>query len=447
MQPDLVLEGAQDLASVPHLEQYFGVWGVEEQSFRALVRRFDGYNLAEHLAHVRGAAGHVDLVARARRDYRVASGVAVIDVAGTLLKYVSSMDDGTSTVLTRQQLRRAAADPAVNAILLRMDTPGGVIAGTAEFAGDVAAAGAKKPLWAYCDDLCASAGYWPASQARKVFANELGRVGSIGVFTVLYDQSEEAAKLGVKVHVVRTGAYKGAGVPGTEITDEHLAEAQRQVDRTHEHFLNAISAGRNLPLEKVRELADGRTYFAADAKKLKLIDGVQSFDDTLAQLAELGLQKSSKGRTRAMTEATTELTAAADPVGATLAELKAACPGAEPAFLLGQLEHGATVAQATSAFLAHTRAELANRETELKEARAAAAGAGVAGVAPLTDDAATSAAGKAAAANATEAFWADVAEREKGGLKRSAAVRLAVKSDPERHAAMLAEANAARTTK
>jgi hypothetical protein len=124
-----------------------------------------------------------------------------------------------------------------------------------------------------------------ASQASRIIANETALVGSIGTYGVVQDTSGMAAMEGVRVHVIRAGAFKGAGTPGTEITAEHLTEMQRTVDGLNEYFLAGVAAGRSmLTAVRVRELADGRAWLAAEAKTLGLIDAIGSFDQALSEL-------------------------------------------------------------------------------------------------------------------------------------------------------------------
>ena len=109
-------------------------------------------------------------------------------------------------------------------------------------------------------------------------------IGSIGTVAVVQDMSGMAEAAGIKVHVISTGPYKGVGVPGAPVTDEQLAYLQDTVDSLNEHFLMGIRDGRNMPLGQVRKLADGRMHLAAEAKKLGLIDAVQTLDEMVAGL-------------------------------------------------------------------------------------------------------------------------------------------------------------------
>lgn len=209
-------------------------------------------------------------------------GVAVITLGGLLSKNGGWF--GSSTVDAKQQISSAAADPNISRLMVRIDSPGGFSAGTAELAEAVAVAAAAKPTFAFIEDLGASAAYWVASQATKVFTNATGIVGSIGTYLAVADFSGAAAKEGIKVHVVKAGEFKGAGTPGTQITEEQLAEWQRMVNDLNGHFLAGVARGRKLPMATVRKLADGRAHVGQAAKTLGLVDGIATYEQTFAAL-------------------------------------------------------------------------------------------------------------------------------------------------------------------
>jgi signal peptide peptidase SppA len=218
------------------------------------------------------------------KPYSVSNGVAMIGIAGTMMKGDSKFGDTVSTVRLRQAIRAAQVDQAVSAILLVIDSPGGTTAGTAELAADVAAS--KKPVYAHIDDLGASAAYWVASQAKRVTANATAMVGSIGTVAVVEDTSKAAEMAGVKVHVLSTGEFKGAFVDGTKVTEPQLAHYQSIINELNDHFINGVSTGRKMEKKEVKAVADGRVFVASEAKKVGLIDAVQSLEETVAYVSQ-----------------------------------------------------------------------------------------------------------------------------------------------------------------
>lgn len=446
------MEIDHEIISPAHLEQYFGVWAIQEDVFRAAVDRVNGIDLQLHLA----AQGEKAATDSMTYQYPIeAGGIAVLRMTGPLMKYVSSLSGGTSTVWMRHVLRAAVNDERVRAILLRVDSPGGTVAGTQDLAADVAAVAKQKPLFAMIEDMGASAAYWVASQARKVYANATAMVGSIGTFAVIHDVTGMAAQMGVKVHVIRAGAFKGAGTPGTEITADQLAEWQRIVDELNEHFLRGVMGGRRMTLTKVRELADGRVHVGVAAEALGLIDGVRTFDEVLEDMRKLAGRetgpRASEQENVVMTqnvntdkpadalEALAGNESPVEPVttlesrphAASLADLKAALPDSDPAFRESCQENSLTLDAAKSKWMARQQEEIA----DLK-AKAAAPG-----VSPLSQKtaAATSTIGDGAVGDFNDL----VKKKMSGGtLDRRQAIVAAAREQPALHEAYLAATNA-----
>jgi len=210
------------------------------------------------------------------------TGMAVIPIDGQMMKGESKYG-GANTIAIRRKVRAAMRDQDVTGIMLLVDSPGGTVAGTQDLAEDVAAANRVKPVFSHIEDLGASAAYWVMSQTRRITATPTSEVGSIGTLAVVEDYSAVAEKKGIKVHVISTGPYKGAGVPGTPITDEQLAYFRERVEAVNTHFLDAVSRGRNVSMGTVQEWADGRVWIADKARTMGLIDGVMLFDNAMLE--------------------------------------------------------------------------------------------------------------------------------------------------------------------
>lgn len=413
----------------PYFEQWMGIWAMREMEFTSLADLVRGMNLSLHLA------GPAPAAARDRANsspMTMDDAVALIEMRGRMQKQSASMGQNVSTVAVRRAVRAAAADPEVGSIFLVIDSPGGTVAGTKELADDVAAAARVKPVVALIEDMGASAAFWVASQATQVFAQPTAVVGSIGTYGVVWDQSAQAAKEGIKVHVVRAGAMKGAGTPGTEITPEQLAEIQKEVNTLNEFFIAGVAGGRKLSTERARELATGQVWIGQEAVDAGLIDGVSSFDQALATARAASKQR--KGKTMA---------------AASYQELVASCVGASPQFICSQLEAGASIEVAVKNWMGHQKQELDAARKELEESKArekaaqdaAAKNKEVPGnnALPAGTGGGNSAAG-GTHGSAAEEFNASVEAKVKAGMSRSKAVAMTVKEDPERAKRMNAEA-------
>jgi len=348
------------------LDQYLGLWAVYPERFLELFAAVSRYDLVAHVT----AAQRQPLEQVRSQAAAAAAGadpqIAVVPIIGTLTKRGSSLSSSGAMTILRRQVRALARDSQVDAILLVIDSPGGTSAGTADLANEVRAAAEKKPTWAFVEDLAASAAYWIASQASRVVANDrTALVGSIGTYLGLYDFSAAAAMEGVRPVVIKSGQFKAAGFPGTEITDEQRAYWQKIVDDTQAEFSAAVARGRRMELKRVAELADGRVHPAADAQQLGLIDAIESFESTLAQLRAAISTK----RGKPMSQSTESTVTSAAPQPATLAQLKEGCPGATSEFLLAQLEAGATLPQAQKAWMQLQKQELDAARQKLAESQ------------------------------------------------------------------------------
>jgi signal peptide peptidase SppA len=262
--------------------QHYGAWMVDAAWFHAAISDYRAGRIGP---------GKVDT------EYKptIVDGIAILAILGQMTKGDSSFG-GTSTVRVRQAIREAAADPSIRSILLNIESPGGTVAGTAELAADVAQADTIKPVYAQIDDMGASAAYWVASQARKVYANATAMVGSLGTVLYVEDSSKAAEAAGVKVIPVTTGAYKATGADGTEVTDDQLEYLQGLVDDLNSYFKAGVRSGRDLTVAATDSLFDGRVHVAAKAQELGLIDGVQSMDDTMAMIQRRHKAEDSRSR-------------------------------------------------------------------------------------------------------------------------------------------------------
>ena len=420
------------LSMVPRLHDWVGPWAMHEPSVVALHRQIVGSDLAHHVREAAKVPASESPTERAA--YRVVDGVAQIDLVGTMMKSRSSFG-GASTVDTRRAIRNAANDPEVSAVLMRIDSPGGSVAGTEELAREISAAKAKKTVVAFIEDIGASAAYWVASQATKVYTHESALVGSIGTYAVVPDYSSAAAREGIKVHVVRAGEFKGAGEPGTEITAAQLSAFQERIDSINEIFLQAVASGRGMSIEQVREIADGRVHVGQQAKQLGLVDEIASYEAVMQELV---------GRASKPTKGKPMSTEAPPKVAATAKQLKDAFPKACAEFVLSCLEQCMDMGEATAAYAKHLEKALDDSSKQLaakpeqKPANTSRA--------PINPASALSPGGEVQSGSAKERFneaCEDHLAKHPRATKREAVMAVA-KRNPELHAAYLSEVNSGR---
>jgi len=188
----------------------------------------------------------------------------------------------TDTNGTRDIVEALADDPSVAGIELVVCSSGGSCSGVDDLAASVRTATGKKPVECRIEDTCASAAYYVASQASKIIANPAALVGSIGIYSVVYDFSEMLSRDGVAVHVIRSGQHKGAGAGGSKISPEHIAEMERVVGSMHGLFVDNVMRGRRLSKANVEAVSDGRVFIASDALRLGLVDEIRQGGRTVS---------------------------------------------------------------------------------------------------------------------------------------------------------------------
>lgn len=203
--------------------------------------------------------------------------IAIIEVRGVIL-------DPQPIVEKLVKLRK---NEKVKAIVLRIDSPGGGVGPAQEIFAEVKKAQKEKKVLVSMGAVAASGGYYIACGADKILANPGSITGSIGVIVESLNVEELLRKLGLRSMVVKSGKHKDLGSPLRPMTEEERKLLQGVLDSVHEQFIRAVAEGRKLPVEKVREWADGRIFSGEQARDLGLVDELGNLEDTLAMAATL----------------------------------------------------------------------------------------------------------------------------------------------------------------
>lgn len=225
--------------------------------------------------------------------YDVREGVAVVPLKGVMAREISALDkacDGVDVDEIAGLLRKADADPSVQAIVLSVDSPGGSVNGTEELAATIGAL--EKPVISHTAGMAASAGLWAFSQADARYVAESAQVGSVGVYMALLDQSGRFAANGLRQDVIKSegSPLKAAGIPGTSLSDAQREQMQETVDYLYARFSGAVKAA--MPSVKPEALTGGM-YFGSKAVEMGLADSVASLDDAIRDARALaGMKKS-----------------------------------------------------------------------------------------------------------------------------------------------------------
>ncbi len=272
-----------------------GVCGGEEAVRRRFLDRVGPFD--ELLAELAGAAGNDretgafrqiacgDWLERADLDRSGDVLVSVVYAVGEIVDGESGDQIGGATLARR--LREVREDPDVDAVVLRVNSPGGSAAASEVILREVELTAARKPVVVSMGGMAASGGYWISCRATRILAEPGTVTGSIGVLTLLPDVSPLLDKVGVGVSTVRTAPHADALGLYRARTPEEIAQVQAFVDEIYEGFLDRVAAGRELPRERVHEIAQGRVWSGADALELGLVDALGSLGDAIGEAAEL----------------------------------------------------------------------------------------------------------------------------------------------------------------
>lgn len=210
--------------------------------------------------------------------------IAVLDIAGTI-----SENDGYT--YDQQYLLNSVdeimMDSRNQGLLLRIDSPGGAVYQIDELYLKLMEYKEMtgRPIYAAIESYAASGGYYEACAADEIYANRNAITGSIGVIMGEFvDMSGLMDKLGIDVQYITSGPNKSMGNYYQALTEEQKAIYQSICDEYYDRFVEIVAQSRGMDQEKVYQLADGRVYSAGQALEHGLIDGLESFDDTLQRM-------------------------------------------------------------------------------------------------------------------------------------------------------------------
>lgn len=184
-----------------------------------------------------------------------------------------------------KQMRELRMDEDVKAVVLRVNSPGGSVTASEVIQREVQLTREQKPTIVSMGDYAASGGYWIATGADRIFAEPTTITGSIGIFGLLLNVQELANDNGITWDVVKTGRFADAQTIARPKTQQELAIAQRMVNESYELFLDRVATSRNLPKQKVAEIAQGRVWSGQDAKQLGLVDEIGGIEEAIQYAA------------------------------------------------------------------------------------------------------------------------------------------------------------------
>ena len=211
--------------------------------------------------------------------------VAVVEVEGVI---GADSGRGLDTDGIIRVLGEYRDDPAVRAVVLRINSPGGVVAPTQEIFNAVRRLrDAKKPVVASLGSVAASGGYYVAVAADRIYASPGTLTGSIGVVMQLANLEGLLKKVGVEYVVVKAGTYKDVGNIARAMTPEERRILQALLDDVYDQFVTAVAEGRGLDPQVVRGFAEGRIYSGRQAQGLKMVDELGGLEEAIEAAAKM----------------------------------------------------------------------------------------------------------------------------------------------------------------
>lgn len=267
----------------PLLALYGSTWAILPTYFRAMAHAMATRSVdMERLTEVAAATE------RRRAAAKPQSAIGVIPVIGPIENRPSMMGEMCgfpSSMEIATAVEEMVRDATVKAVILDFDSPGGVATGIPEAASRIAKARGTKPIIAVANGMAASAGYWLASAADKLYVTPSGEVGSVGVFSIHQDISAAMDAEGVKTTIIKAGKYKAEMNPFEPLTDEAKDYEQATVDEIYSAFVDAVASQRGVASAVVRtDFGEGRCVSAKRAVAAGMADGVATFQQVVNRI-------------------------------------------------------------------------------------------------------------------------------------------------------------------
>lgn len=204
--------------------------------------------------------------------------VAIVEVEGLILDVEDLLRD----------LRGYRDNPQVRAVVVRINSPGGVVGPAQEVHRALRRVReGGKPVVASLGAVAASGAYYIAVAADRIYANPGTLTGSIGVIMQLPNVEQLLKKVGVDYVVVKAGQYKDLGNFARPMTPEERRVLQALLDDVHAQFVAAVAEGRRMERAQVAQFADGRVFSGTQAKSLGMVDELGGLEDAVHAAARL----------------------------------------------------------------------------------------------------------------------------------------------------------------
>lgn len=265
---------------------------LERQRQEAAELRAEAKTLAEALIAGQSLA-EVEALRTTGRPRAIKGGIATVPLKGVLapphpiLQMIFGIEH--PLVAFERNVKTALADPDVGALIVDIDSPGGVVDGIPEAAATLRSLRGSKPIVAVANTMAASAAYWLMAQADELSVTPSGAVGSIGVYATHRDMSGSMKLMGVDTTLISAGKYKTEGNPWEPLSEEARDAIQHDVDHFYGLFTADVAKGRAVKQSDVKTgYGEGRVLNAKDALSAGLVDRIETVGEAATRLARRG---------------------------------------------------------------------------------------------------------------------------------------------------------------
>jgi protease-4 len=186
-----------------------------------------------------------------------------------------------------EDLKAFKDNPSIHAVIIRVDSPGGIVAASWEIYDEIQKLEEKKKVVVSMGTVAASGGYHVSLPADVIVANPATLTGSIGVIMEFPIVEDLFKKIGVDFQVVKSKEYKDIGSPYRKMTEEEKELLKGVVLDVYDQFVEAVVKHRNLPKDTVLKYADGRVFTGRQAYQLGFVDTLGSFEDAVKIAGDL----------------------------------------------------------------------------------------------------------------------------------------------------------------
>ncbi|HHP7231944.1 MAG TPA: signal peptide peptidase SppA [Xenococcaceae cyanobacterium] len=209
--------------------------------------------------------------------------IAVVYAEGSIVGGKGTLEQIGSDRFAKE-FRQLREDDTVKGIVLRVNSPGGSATASEAILREILLTKQEKPVVVSMGNVAASGGYWISAGANRIFAEENTITGSIGVFGLLYNLEEIGKNNGITWDTVKTGELSDINSPYRPKNDQELAIYQKSVAQIYRLFLDKVAEYRNLPSQKVQEIAQGKVWSGKEAVKIGLVDEIGGLESAIAYI-------------------------------------------------------------------------------------------------------------------------------------------------------------------